>query len=166
MPETAHPDGQLENPSVHHEASDANTRWILIFGGGVLITAVIIHGLVLWFFFNREDSEARAKKSSFPLAPKASQDLPPAPRLEQLDRREPIGISILQERRAESAAELNSYGSTSEKGYVRIPIDRAMKLVLDKLPARKGHPAARKKEAGLAEGGESNSGRMYRGEDR
>jgi hypothetical protein len=165
MAEMAHPDGELKNPSVHHEESDANTRWILIFGGGVLITAVVIHGLVLWFFFNREDSEARAKKSSFPLAPQRSKDLPPAPRLEQLDRQEPIGISNVQERRAESAGELNSYGPTPEKGYVRIPIDRAMKLVLDQLRARKGHPESKKKEDGLAEGGESNSGRMYRGKD-
>lgn len=56
-----------------------------------------------------------------------------------------------------------------ENGFVRIPIEQAMAWVVrtDKLPARQQPPASeRRKENGLLDAGESNSGRMFRKEPR
>jgi hypothetical protein len=163
MADVPHPDGELKNSSVHQEPSDVNWRWILIAGGVFLAIAVLIHAGMWWYFTSRERSEARAKRSTFPLAAGQADTPPPEPRLEQIDRMAGNEKPNVTERRAAAASELSSYGSTSEKGYVRIPIDRAMKLVLRQLRAREESPKGEDKTKGLAEGGESNSGRMYRG---
>jgi hypothetical protein len=52
-----------------------------------------------------------------------------------------------------------------EDGFVRIPIEQAMRLLANKLPARPLPPASeRHKENGLLDAGTSNSGRMFRKE--
>jgi hypothetical protein len=56
-----------------------------------------------------------------------------------------------------------------ENGFVRIPIQQAMAWIVrtGKLPARQQSPASeRRKENGLLDAGESNSGRMFRKEPR
>src|SRR5262245_17607955 len=111
-----HPDGQLEHPSVRHEPSDASFRWVL----GLLVTAavvgIIIHVVVLKFFFNYRAHEDAIKRSDYPLAPAPSTRLPPEPRLEQLNRLanvEQSNVYLLQEAREEV---LHSYGPTPEEG--------------------------------------------------
>ncbi len=61
-------------------------------------------------------------------------------------------------------SDLERLETTSEKGYVQIPIDRAMELVVPRLKVRQptAGPGATK-DRGLVDGGESNSGRMLRG---
>jgi hypothetical protein len=160
-----HSDGQLVHPSVRHEPSDASYRWVL----GILIAAavlgVIIHVVVLRFFFNYRAYEDAVKRSDYPLAPAPSTGLPPEPRLEQLNRLadvDPSNVYLRQEAREEI---LNSYGPTREEGYIHIPIDRAMTLLEDRLPVRKEQPAddQASRANGLVNAGESNSGRMLRG---
>jgi hypothetical protein len=52
-----------------------------------------------------------------------------------------------------------------ENGFVRIPIEEAMTLLANKLPARPSPPAReRQKENGLVDAGASNSGRLFRKE--
>ena len=59
---------------------------------------------------------------------------------------------------------LHSYGSTADKGFVRVPIEQAMKAVAGTLPVAKESSQGRAaKGNGLLEAGESNSGRMFRG---
>ena len=167
MADTPERNGPPENPSVHFEASDVNVRWLLILGIVALILAPIIHGVVYWFFRSNQNVQATAKESSFPLASSADKELPPEPRLEQADRLGPPDEKGYgPQRPARKEAIPDGYGRTEEKGYVRIPIERAMQLLLEKkkLRVRESNTEEKKREEGLIGGGESSSGRRFRGE--
>jgi hypothetical protein len=137
MPEEIrHPDGRIEHPSVHHEPTDASFYWILgvVLGAGLL--GVIIFLAILAYFNHCREALAVARKSRFPLTPSPTRSLPPEPRLEQLDRLAGVtSADILAIQRAK-LERLNSLGPAEEKGFVHIPIDRAIKLLANKLPAR------------------------------
>jgi hypothetical protein len=93
-----------------------------------------------------------------------STQLPPEPRLEQLDRMAGnTENSDVSKSLAAKEKVLNSFGPTTEKGFVHIPIQQAMKAVAGKLPARKEPQPPTVANQGLLEAGESNSGRMFRG---
>ena len=122
-----------------HETRDVNIRRLLGFGAALIV--LIMAGLlasegVLHYFEVRQ-----------PLGPPASpfenvRTLPPAPRLQVAP------VEDLAHYQAAQASALNSYGWVDQKaGVVRIPIDRAMDLLLERgLPAR-----ARAAQQGAAE---------------
>jgi hypothetical protein len=155
--------GQPQHPEVRYEHSDANFRAILFIILGTMALAVVIQMAVLAFFYDYRDSQADIKKSPYPLAPTPSTALPAEPRLEQVDRLAGVETPNVYERMESKEKILNSYGDTPEKGFVHIPIDKAMKLLENKLPARPAPPAEQvEKSRGLVDAGESNSGRMFR----
>ncbi|HEX3727160.1 MAG TPA: hypothetical protein VHV08_12995 [Pirellulales bacterium] len=161
--EIRHPDGRIEHPSVHFEPRDVSFRGVVIVIVLALVVGMTDFGVVWWFFSDREHHEDQTGASRYPLEAESTGDLPPNPRLEQLDRL--AGIRADDFRRLELATQrrLESYGETSEEGYIHIPIARAMELAVDRLPARKSAEAARASyDRGLVDGGESNSGRMFR----
>jgi hypothetical protein len=165
--ETPHPDGLLEHPSVRYEKTDANFRWIL----GLIIAAAILGAImfyVIWqFLAGYREYQAEIKKSPFPLDPRPSTALPPEPRLEQLDRARGIERSNVYEREKTKEEILAGVGPTDEKGFVHIPIDRAMKHLAGKLKARQKPPAGvGNRDNGLVGGGQPNSGRKLRGTPR
>ncbi len=154
----------LEHPAVRYEHSDASFGWVF----GILIAAavlgVFIHVVVLKYFLNAREHQARVKESNYPLATDPSA-LPSRPRLEPVDRMERIERGNVYLRQESKERTLRSYGKVpGEEGYVHIPIDRAMDLLADKLPARSDAPSAERarKQNGLVDGGEPNSGRMFR----
>lgn len=162
--EVRHADGRIEHPRVHFETRDANFRWVIGLILSALVFAAFTHW-VLWVFFLRYDRyQSDIKKSPYPLATTPANGLPRGPRLEQVDRLakdEQANVYVLE---AKYEAELASYGTTPEKGYVHVPIDVAMDMLIDKLPARKEAPASDRKSAGLLDSGEPNSGRIFREE--
>jgi hypothetical protein len=172
--EIRHADGGIEHPDVSREETDASFRAILFLLIGAAGVAVVIYVGVSLFFYGWRDHENAVKKSSFPLAPKASTDprvlspLPAGePRLEQVDRLAGVEKPNVYDRQAAKEKVLNSSGPTEEKGYVHIPIEQAMKLLEDKLPVRAKPPADEAWRAdGLIDAGESNSGREFRGKKR
>jgi hypothetical protein len=116
----------------HHEESDINARAILGTGAGMIVGAVVI-GVVVWALFAfLSKREAGNVMTEFPLASGQAQRLPPEPRL-QTDPREDLRAL----RQAEDDV-LQSYGWIDKNtGVVRIPIDRAMQLTLERgLPVR------------------------------
>jgi hypothetical protein len=117
---------------VHHEDSDINFRAILGVGAGVIVTGLVIAAVVWSLFVYLSNREAIATLSEFPLAAGQQQRLPPEPRL-QTDPREDLRVL----RQAEEDA-LKSYGWVDKNaGVVRIPIDEAMKLTIERgLPTR------------------------------
>ena len=121
-----------ENPTVHHETTDVNIRAIFAFGAGLVVSAVII-SFVVWVLFKYfEAREARRVTPEYPLAATQEQRKPPEPQLQTNPRED------LQQLRAEEEQILNSYGWVDKNaGVVRIPIEEAMKLTVQRgLPSR------------------------------
>jgi hypothetical protein len=117
---------------VGHETSDVNVGSVFIFAIGLFITVLVLH-VVLWMLFAlfaRSDTSPAVRQ--FPLAAGQQERVPPAPRL-QVNPRED-----LRELRSAEDAVLTSYGWVDKNnGLVRIPIDEAMKLTVQRgLPVR------------------------------
>jgi hypothetical protein len=120
-----------EPVEVRHETSDVNIRAIFGFGIGLAVATVII-GIGVWLLFQFFTArEARTVFTEYPLAVQGSRQ-PPEPRLQTTPRQD------MNDLRAREDQLLNSYGWVDkEKGVVRIPIDRAMQLVVERgLPTR------------------------------
>ena len=162
--ENRYPAEPVEHPLVRHERTDADFRWIVRIIIVALCFAVVVLWTLWWSFGHYNDYQAAIKRSSFPLAATPRETLPSTPRLEQLNRMEGVATSSVYQRQATKEDMLNRYGRTEEKGFVQIPIERAIsKLLEDKLPVRKEPPPGDRKRAnGLVDAGESNSGRMFR----
>ena len=130
-----HPEN-LANPDVHHEESDVNIRAILGFAAGLLVVAAVVHLLiyVLFGYFNHREGATVA--AEYPLAAAQGQRQPPEPRLQTDPRQD------LADLRAREDEILASYGWVDRNaGVVRIPIEAAMKLTLERgLPARTEQP--------------------------
>jgi hypothetical protein len=138
-----------------HETTDANVKAVFVFGAGLLAVAIAIHVMV-WLLFRYFDTEAKyTLVPQYPIAISHEQELPPEPRLQTNPRED------LLELRAREDALLATYGWVDRNaGVVRIPIDRAMQLTLERgLPARQGGTAPPL----IYPSGDANSGR-YVGE--
>jgi hypothetical protein len=122
----------LVNPEVHHEQSDVNIRAILGFGAALFVVAAVVHVLI-YVLFGYFDSRENAKvPAEYPLAATQEHREPPEPRLQTDPRQD------LADLRAKEDEVLGSYGWVDKNaGLVRIPIDAAVKLTLERgLPAR------------------------------
>jgi hypothetical protein len=115
----------------HHETSDVNIRAILAFGAALIVAAAIIH-LLVWLLFAYFESRQTSAAREFPLAAEQQNRVPPAPRLQTDPRDE------MRELREREEAVLRSYGWVNkDAGIVRLPIEEAMKLTIERgLPAR------------------------------
>ena len=123
-----------------YEISDAHFRHIM-WGGiglaGIMIIAFVLMYALLGHFESREQATATPPS---PLA--EGRPLPPEPRLQVTPEFD------LKTYRASEDALVNNYGWVSkEAGVVRIPVDRAMELMLERgFPARETETGNRKAE--------------------
>ena len=119
-------------PDVHHETRDANITAVFAFGIGLFVTAVVIHVMVWLLFSYFSARAARHAAPAFPLAATEERRLPPEPRLQTNPRGDLAALRAQEERT------LTTYGWVDKNaGIVRIPIDEAMKLIVQRgLPAR------------------------------
>jgi hypothetical protein len=126
------PRGATETPVVHHETTDVNFRAILAFGGGMIIVGAGISFLVWLLFGYFASREAQRVPAEYPLAISQGERVPPEPRLQTAPRED------LRDLRASEDAVLDNYGWVDKKaGIVRIPIDEAIRLTLERgLPTR------------------------------
>jgi len=129
LPHPAHP---RDDSGVHHETTDVDIGGVLLFAAGLFVVAVIVHLLVWVLFGYLSGRETRLGAREHPLALTRETQLPPEPRL-QIHPRED-----LRDLRAHEDEVLTSYGWVNKNtGVVRIPIEEAMKIVVQKgLPAR------------------------------
>jgi len=123
-----------------HETRDLSIRAIVLFAVGLVVFGGISHLLLTRLFGKFAEREARRDSPPPPL--RGVRVVPPEPRLE-----ESHGV-LLGELRRHEEEELRSYGWVNrEQGIVRIPIDRAMRLVAERgLPARPGPPPVNGRE--------------------
>lgn len=127
-----------------------------LFGAGLLLVV----RLMLW---HEEQVLAQRKASGFPLVSQPSGQLPAEPKLEPINRLENVKSSDGFSRYLQQERQLHSYGETSDDGFVHVPIEQAMKIIVDKLPIRELQPSDARSH-GLVNAGEANSGRMFREE--
>jgi hypothetical protein len=112
-----------------YEHADANVRSIYHFGA---VLAVLIVA-VMWAMVHTYNFFAKHESLGPPASPFENQrDLPPPPRLQ------PQPATDLKRYCEIEQQQLTTYGWVDQQnGLVRIPVDRAMDIVLDKgLPAR------------------------------
>lgn len=146
-----------QHKTVQHERSDASLRWVIGIIAAVIVFGVIMHYGVLVYFNSYNDHMNKERKSTYPLARNpANPALPPEPRLEQVNR-----MAGMSQQNDQSFEKLNSYGLSQDKGFVRVPIDRAMAFLADKQPARTEKEIPWVHDAGLVDGGEPNSGQVF-----
>jgi len=114
---------------------DANAKWLFWVIGFLFIFGLAIHGILAWF-------QSSLKHTAPPTD--RWQPVQPTPRAGSVPQRFPV-LQVsppldLQTFRAREQAELETYGWINRTaGVVRIPIERAMDLVLQQgLPSREG----------------------------
>ena len=81
-------------------------------------------------------SSRAAKRAALSAAGPAA--LPAEPRLEQLDRSQGVDVGNVRRIELQDLEKLDRFGQTSDAGYVHIPIQDAMDLVVKTLPVRRG----------------------------
>src|SRR5579871_4032505 len=120
-------DAHSDHSAVHHEESDVQIGGLFGFAAGLAI-AVAFLAFVVWVLFQFYAArEARRTTPEYPLAIEQENRLPPEPRLQTNPRQD------LSDLRAQEDQILRSYGWVDKNvGTVRIPIDQAMKLTLER----------------------------------
>ncbi len=167
LDEIRYADGRIEHPHVRHERTDVRFRPVLISIVIAMCFAAFVHWVILEFFYSYRGYQQAIKQSPFPVAPSpgVAEDPRriPEPRLEQVDRLAGVARENVYERQLAKEKELHGYGPTEETGYVHVPIERAMDRLAGQLPARHESADGRRRDGGLVDAGEPNSGRMFRG---
>jgi hypothetical protein len=132
----------LVNPAgAEYEHTDASVWAIVKFGLWLIVSAVVIHfgmGLMYWMLQKQATVQQQEAGQQYPLAVSIEPRQPPAPRLQQFPRNEMYDL------RRDQDQKLHSYGWVNkDAGTVHIPIDDAMKLMVQKglLEARPADPA-------------------------
>lgn len=132
----AHP-AHLANPDVAHEHSDINVRavfWCVVI---LLVSAIAIYVAVWGLFKVFEVRTARQDPPLPPLSRGAGPHPPPTPRLQTRP------IEDLKRSRAGEEAQLTGYSWVDRQaGIVRIPIDRAKQLYVERAASAPQTPAA------------------------
>jgi hypothetical protein len=148
--------------SSHYEHRDVNVSGILAAAGVLLVAGVIVNLVSWWVFDLLTAPEVKSIQATFS-GSVPGEGLPAAPGLEQIDRTDPKKKEVRSpELYAAEEHRLSTYGWVDQKeGIVRIPIDQAMRLLVEtkRLTAR---PAQTRNATAP---GASNSGRLLRREE-
>src|SRR5690348_9408955 len=115
-----------------HETEDASVRGVVYTGIGLAASAAVVFAAVYGIFQYLANHPLTTAPSN-PMAEIGQQQVPPGPRVEEHPAVE------VKELRSQEDRILSTYGWTDRKaGVVRIPLDRAMELQLQRgFPTRK-----------------------------
>src|SRR5262245_24216238 len=115
----------MSEPVSHHEnrreTTDASLRWVLLTLAVAGVAGVLISLAVELFLNGYEGRRAAEQAPSHALTPGPEPRLPREPRLEQIDRR-----AGLEPNSAAAEPTADTYGPSGERGFVRVPVERAM----------------------------------------
>jgi hypothetical protein len=125
---------ELQSRAAGHERKDASIRPILLTGVGMALALGVV-GLIIYGILDYLGAHPVSTARTNPMAALDSQ-IPPAPRIEEHPAVE------IQQLHAQEDQILSTYGWVDKgAGVVRIPIDRAMELQLERgFPTRKEPP--------------------------
>ena len=114
-----------------HEYTDANVWIIIKFAFWLVVSALIVHG-GMYFVYGYSVERREVTEVEYPLARGEERRLPAEPRLQAIPLRE------MYEYRQQEAAQTGNYGWVDRNaGTVRLPLDEAMKLTVQRgLPSR------------------------------
>lgn len=116
---------RLDNPGVRHEHTDVDLRRISYWGAGLALLVLLILALLLWLFdaFSARGIRQGRTPQGMPKSAPQTQ----APHLQIAPR-----VDMAAMRAAEDKV-LNNYSWVDkEKSVVRIPIERAMELFVER----------------------------------
>lgn len=122
-------DQYLETPpGSTYEHTDAHVGPLIHFAIWLFVSAVIVHvGLAGMYWLLIRESTERVDSQRYPLSVDTPRRLPAEPRLQQFPRNE------LYDFRTKEDTQLHSYGWVDKNaGTVHIPIDDAMRLMLER----------------------------------
>jgi hypothetical protein len=135
---------EIINPETHHEKSDVNVRALLWFMVGFIVFAALSHLLVvkMFHFFVARAGNVTSEPLTMISRP-ADASIPPTPRLQPFPNRDPGGnvippnangpvIDMAQLRAMEDQALHDPGWVDRPKGIVRVPIDVAKQLVVQR----------------------------------
>ena len=130
------PDYDQHSPG--YETRDLDVRALALFGSGLAITVALVLAVLVGLFGYFKEQTASLDRPPSPLFQPGQP--PPEPRLQANPGQD------LRELRAQEDAVLHSYDWVDKQaGIVRIPIERAMELVIERgLPTRQPDPAGKK----------------------
>jgi hypothetical protein len=117
-----------------HEKTDASISGLVKFGIGLFVLIIAALAGMRWMFdYFRNTQQLGPPASPF----EESRTMPPQPRLQVRPAQDLGHLRTVEDER------LNSYGWVDQTaGVARIPVDRAMDLLVEKgLPVRAGAPA-------------------------
>ena len=127
-----------DNPEVHHETSDVSVRGLFIFAVSFLVLSAITY-LIVYGMFRLLDRRTKATQPRpVTMVQPERPMVPPAPRLQVMKTNPPVEMRQFREREEQI---LTSLGIDPQTQRIRIPLDRAMELSLQRglFPSR---PAA------------------------
>ena len=126
-----HGEHEPHHDEVAHESRDINIRGVQSFAVGFLLLGAVVY-FVVWVFLGYLRRENAAGQLEYPLAVGQEDRLPPEPRLQTNPRQD------MRDLRESEDERLKTYGWVDRNaGVVRIPIDEAIKLTLQRgLPSR------------------------------
>lgn len=131
------------NPDVHHERADVDIRGILWFIGFLVVFAIFTHVALYFHFIGLREANRDPDRLPISLVEGEEPNLPPEPRLQPFPSpgadgraRSPLAGTPpydMDAMRRREERELSTYGWLNKaNGTVRIPIERAMELQLQR----------------------------------
>jgi hypothetical protein len=134
---------EIVNPETHHEKSDVNVRALLWAVVIFIVFAALTHAvLYLQFQFYRSKFRGKTNAPLTAVPRPASADVPPQPRLQPFTSTMPpytnTPVTDMEQMRAAEEQALHTPGwIDKQRGIVRVPIDVAKQLAVQRLGA---HP--------------------------
>ncbi len=134
----------IANVDVSHETSDVNVGTLFKFIIYTFVSTVVIlvaMKLMMNYFLAREIAQELPPASR--VNPPGTRRLPPMPRLQGAPGSDLLPLDEMKRFKKEQQAAINSYGWVDRNtGVVRIPIEEAKRLVLERgLPMRSPSPS-------------------------
>ena len=131
------------NPEVHHEGSDVDVKAILWFTVIFVVFGIVTHVFLYFHFLAMRKMERTPELLPVSYVDQGQQKLPPEPRLQPFPGPDPQGGTLsplealppgdMAKMRADEDQLLHGYGwANRATGMVRVPIDRAKELALER----------------------------------